>query len=187
MENEEMKPNYWPSVLIGAITVGILVSIGLNGVNYYIASSEPGVGALAASGGILVVGCLLGLIGGFISTRHYAKTHEVAFTIGQGALIGLFTGLISSIIVSIVGYIIYLFDPTLPERVTDVLIQTFETMEGMTDAQREQSIIGLEEGLEEGQSIVGVLKQTALMALILGFVNLLSGMIGAKIFASEEE
>jgi hypothetical protein len=78
-------------------------------------------------------------------------------------------------------------DPTLPERVAEVMIKTFETMEGLSEAQREESIVGLEEGLEKGKTFIGILKQTALMAVVLGLVNLISGMIGAKIFASEEE
>jgi hypothetical protein len=45
----------------------------------------------------------------------------------------------------------------------------------------------MEQGFEEQSSLGGILKGVAINAGVLGFVNLLSGMVGAKIFASEEE
>ncbi|HBZ39609.1 MAG TPA: hypothetical protein DEO59_14470 [Balneola sp.] len=55
------------------------------------------------------------------------------------------------------------------------------------ESQKDEIITSMEESFEDQSSMGGVLKGIAINAGVLGFVNLLSGMIGAKIFASEEE
>jgi len=129
----------------------------------------------------------VGLIGGIIATRHYAKTHDVTFPIGTGALIGLFTGIAAAIIGGILGQVWGLVDPTLLERFGDTMVGAIDMNEQIPDGQKDQIISDMQQGFEDQQSIGGIIKGIAINSGVLGFVNLLSGMIGAKIFASEEE
>ncbi|MEO9884836.1 MAG: DUF4199 family protein [Balneola sp.] len=187
MENEEMKPSYWPSVIQAAIIVAVVTTVVGLGLLYYVAGSEPSMGIMMISGLTIPVTCLIGLIGGILATRSYAKAYDVTFPIGTGALIGLFTGIIAALIAGVLGQIWNFVDPTLTERFAETMIGAFEMNDQIPDAQKDEIIMSMEQGFEDQNSIGGILKGIAINAGVLGFVNLLSGMIGAKIFASEEE
>ncbi len=187
MENEEMNPSYWPSVIVGALIVSIATTVAGLGLLYFVAGSEPSMGIMITSSLFVPITCLVGLIGGIISTRHYAKTHDVTFPIGTGALIGLFTGVIAAIIGGVLGLIWDLVDPTLLDRFAETMVGAIEMNEQIPDSQKDQIITDMEQNFADQQSAGGMVKSIAIQCGILGFVNLLSGMIGAKIFASEEE
>jgi len=187
MENEEIKPSYWPSVIQAAIIVAVVTTVVGLGLLYYVAGSEPSMGIMMISGLTIPVTCLIGLIGGILATRSYAKAYDVTFPIGTGALIGLFTGIIAALIAGVLGQIWNFVDPTLTERFAETMIGAFEMNDQIPDAQKDEIIMSMEQGFEDQNSIGGILKGIAINAGVLGFVNLLSGMIGAKIFVSEEE
>jgi len=187
MENEEMKPSYWPSVIQAAIIVAVVTTVVGLGLMYYVAGSEPSMGVMMISGLTIPITCLIGLIGGILATRSYAKAYDLTFPIGTGALIGLFTGIIAAVVGGILGQVWNLIDPTLPERFADTMIGAFEMNDQIPESQKDEIIMGMEESFENQNSMGGILKAVAINAGVLGFVNLLSGMIGAKIFASEEE
>lgn len=187
MENEEMKPSYWPSVIQAAIIVAVVTTIVGLGLMYYVAGSEPSMGVMMISGLTIPITCLIGLIGGILATRSYAKAYDLTFPIGTGALIGLFTGIIAAVIGGVLGQVWNLFDPTLSERFADTMIGAFEMNDQIPESQKDEIIMGMEESFENQNSMGGILQAIAINAGVLGFVNLLSGMIGAKIFASEEE
>jgi hypothetical protein len=73
------------------------------------------------------------------------------------------------------------------ERFADTMIGAFEMNDQIPESQKDEIITNMEQGFEEQSSLGGILKGVAINAGVLGFVNLLSGMVGAKIFASEEE
>lgn len=187
MENEEMQPSYWPSVIQAAIIVAVVTTVVGLGLLYYVAGSEPSMGIMMISGLTIPITCLIGLIGGILATRSYAKAFDLTFPIGTGALIGLFTGIIAAVVGGILGQIWNFIDPTLMERFADTMIGAFEMNDQIPDSQKDEIITNMEQSFEEQNSVGGVLKGIAINAGVLGFVNLLSGMIGAKIFASEEE
>lgn len=183
--NDETMPSYWQSVVIGALTVAVLTSaIGLI-LQYYLASSEPTLKLMIISGLSLPLTCLLGLVGGIVSTRHYAKTYDITFLVGKGAVIGLFTGILASVFATVIGQLWMLIDPTLLDRFSSNLIAVFEQME-MAAAQKEETIQTMRENYDNMKTVGGIFKAMLINAGVLGLVNLISGMIGAKIFASEE-
>lgn len=187
MDNYEQpeSPSFWPSVLIGAFIVSIVSSVLGLFLAYYIAGSEPSMTMLAISGLSVPITCLFGLIGGIIASRHYAKTYEITFLIGKGALIGLYTGVLAAVLSTVITQLWYLVDPTLPERFSQAMISVFEQME-MPAAQKEETLSQMQAQFESQQSFGAILQGLAINAGILGFVNVISGMIGAKIFASED-
>lgn len=190
MEHEQIEneiPSYWNSVLIGALIVAILSSVAGTILLYYVAGTEPSMSLLIVSSLFVPVTCLVGLVGGLISTRHYAKTNDVTFPIGKGALIGLLTGVLAAVFSSVISLIwTQLIDPSLMEAFTNNMISAMESVE-MPQAQREQSINGMMENKEKQNSAGGILTSLAINAGILGVVNAITGMIGAKLFASEKE
>lgn len=185
MENEQVVPTYWNSVLIGALTVALITGgLGIL-LMYYVAGADPSMTVMVVSGLTLPLTCLFGLVGGIISTRHYAKTFDITFTIGQGALIGLLTGAIAAIFATIISQLWMLIDPALMENFYDNMIYSMEQI-GMPQAQLNDTIDNMQQTREQQQSIGGIALGLLINAVVLGIVNAITGMIGAKIFASEE-
>ena len=189
MEQDQMQaetPSYWPSVIIGALVVTIVTSVIVTAYLYYLASAEPSMGLLIKSGLMMPISCLFGLLGGIISTRHYAKTNEITFAIGKGALIGLYTGLVASVFSLLLSQLWQFIDPALMENFSNNLIEAMGSA-NMPEAQYNETVDKMRADFANQQTLVGVLKGGAINAAVLGIVNAISGMIGAKIFASPEE
>lgn len=190
MENEQIEqanPSYWTSVMIGALVVALLSSVAGTALLYYAAGAEASMSLLIVSSLFVPVTCLVGLFGGIISTRHYAKTYDLTFPIGKGALIGFLTGVVAAVIGSIISLLwTKLIDPSLMEAFASNMVSAMEMVE-MPQAQREQAISSMMENMETQNTAGGIVKSFAINAGILGAVNAITGMIGAKIFASEKE
>lgn len=182
MENEEMKPSYWSSVFIAAIIIGVIMSVLSLGSQYMTISNEP-TGAQFSLGqlvGILV--CLIAAIGGIISTRHYAKENDITFTIGTGALIGFLTGVVGVVISGIISLIwTKLLDPGLNQAMYDWQVANLEA-QNLPDAQMEMAL----SFIPDPTSLSAFFIATGILLVVVGIVNALTGMIGAKVFASEE-
>lgn len=185
MENDTMEnesPSYWTSVLIGALVVGLLTTILSIVSQYMTISSEPTGSSFNLSQIIGVFSCFVGAIGGVIATRHYAKEYDITFPIGKGALIGLFTGLIAVVISAIIGLIwMYVIDTGLADAFYEWQIANLEA-QNMTDDQMEMAM-GF---IPQPGSTSALVWSTAIGFVLMGILNTISGLIGAKIFASEE-
>jgi len=190
MEEEHMdsvNPSYWTSVMIGALIVSLITSVAGIGLLYYGAGAEASMSLLIVSSLFVPVNCLLGLIGGVIATRHYAKTYDLTFPIGKGALIGFLTGVVAAVISTSISQIWSLvIDPSLMDAFFNNMISALDTID-MPQAQKEQSINGMVESMENQNSAGNIFKSLLINAGILGIVNAITGMIGAKIFASEQD
>ena len=185
MDNEQAAPSYWNSVLIGALTVALITG-GLGIIlMYYVAGAEPSMTLMVVSGLTLPLTCLFGLVGGVIATRHYAKTFDITFTIGQGALIGLLTGAVAAIFATVISQLWMMIDPALMENFYENMIYSMEQI-GMPQAQLNDAIDNMEQTRAQQQSLGGIALGVLINAIVLGIVNAITGMIGAKIFASEE-
>ena len=180
---QNTQPSYWPSVMIGAFVIGLIMSV-LGIVSQYMTiNSEPVGSAFTLAQGIGTFACLFGAIGGFIATRHYAKEHEVTFPIGKGALIGFMTGLVGVVVSTIIGLIWqYIVDPELNQAVYDWSIRNLEAM-NLPAEQLEMQM----NFLPEPGAMSTLLWTVGIGIVALGVLNLVSGIIGAKVFASEDE
>lgn len=182
-ENQGMLPSYWPSVLVGALIVGIIMSL-LGVLSQYLTiSSEPSGSSFTLGQSIGILACLISAIGGFIATRHYAKEFEITFPIGKGALIGFFTGAVGVLISSVISLIwTYVIDPELNQAVYDWSVRNLEAQ----NLPAEQFEMALNFIPEPGS--LTTLMWTLVIGLVsVGILNLISGIIGAKVFASEED
>tara|TARA_R110002096_G_scaffold425644_1_gene634438 strand:+ start:10472 stop:11035 length:564 start_codon:yes stop_codon:yes gene_type:complete len=187
MENEQVQPSYWSSVIIGALFTAIVIFIVSLVSGYMTISSEP-TGAMFSPGQFIgILACLIGAFGGVLSTRHYAKTNDITFTIGTGALIGLFTGIIAAVISGVLSQLWQFVDPSFVQNIIDATVANLDAMTSIPDDQKEKIIAGTVETIESQYgSLSGILKGTAISMATFGFLNALTGMIGAKIFASED-
>ncbi len=182
IENEQAQASYWNSVIIGGFIVAIIMSVMGLASQYMTISSEP-TGAQFNMASLLgTIACLIGAIGGIISTRHYANTYDITFPIGTGALIGFLTG-VAGVVISTVISLIWtsVIDPGLNQAVYDWQIANLEA-QNLPPEQMEMAM----SFMPEPGSMSTLLWQAGIGLVVIGILNLVTGMIGAKIFASED-
>lgn len=180
---QQTQPSYWPSVMIGALIIGLVMSV-LGIISQYMTiSSEPVGSSFTLAQGLGTFSCLVGAIGGFFATRHYALENEITFPIGKGALIGFLTGVVGTVISTIIGLIWqFVVDPELNQAVYDWSVRNLEA-QNLPAEQFEMAL----NFIPEPGSMSTLLWGLGIGIVVLGILNLVSGIIGAKVFAKEEE
>lgn len=180
MDNEynmvEETPSYWNSVLIAGVITGLITAVmGL--VSGYLTISNPTAGSIT---GMLV--CLLGAVGGIIVNWHYAKENDLTYKIGKGALLGFLTAIVAVVISALISQIwTMVIDPGLNQAIYDASISSLEA-QGMTQDQIDMAM----QFQPEPGTTTYLLVQVGMGFLSLGIINAITGLIGAKIFASED-
>ncbi len=180
---QNSQPSYWPSVMIGALIIGLIMSV-LGIISQYMTIvSEPTGSSFTLAQGIGTFACLFGAIGGFYATRHYAKENEITFPIGKGALIGFITGVVGVFVSTIIGIIWqYVIDPELDDAVYEWSVRNLEA-QNLPAEQFEMAL----NFIPEPGAMSTLIWTIGIGIVALGVLNLISGIIGAKVFASEEE
>jgi len=171
-------PSYWNAVITAGLITAIVYSIiGL-------ASAYLTIGGSTGAGqGLGISACLVSSIAGVIANRLYAKGFNLTYPIGKGALLGFLAGLVTLI----VGTAISLFwteiiDTGMNDALMQSTIANLET-QGLTQDQIDQALsISPEPG-----SMNAILVQFGIGFVSLSIINVISGIISAKIFAKEEE
>lgn len=176
-------PSYWPSVGIAAVIFGIISFVMYLISSYATINSEPTGSLFGPSMFIGLFGCLIGALAGLTAVWHYAKEYNLSITLGQGALIGFLAGAVMTIISSLLSQSWALVDPELTQKMIDSTIANFENMD-MPEESKQQMIDSTVESMRSQQQLGS---QLLWGIPISGLLNLLSGMIGAKVFGKKEE
>lgn len=186
MEQDQMQvetPSYWPSVIIGAIIVAAISSILGILSQYMTISNEPTGAQFSLGQAVGSIVCLLAIVGGFIATRHYAKNNDVTFKIGKGAVIGFLTGALGAVFSTVLSLIwTKIIDTSLNQNFYDWQMRNLEA-QNLPQEQFEM----MQGFITDPGSTNAILMGLGIGILMFGILNLISGMIGAKIFASPEE
>lgn len=182
MENEQVQPSYWNSVILASLITAIIVTaFGLIG-GYMTLGSEPSGSFFNSAQLMSTIGCLAGAVGGVFANWHYVKESQVTYKIGKGALIGLFVALGATVLTILLSQIWNVIDPSYQQALIDWNIQNFDAMAQMPEEAKQQAM----EGFENPNSLKNIGIQAASTFVSLGILNVISGLIGAKVFASEE-
>ncbi len=181
MENEQL-PSYWNSVLVASLVAGIIVTAFSIIGGYMTIKSEPSGTFFNSSQLLGTIGCLAGAVGGVLANWHYAKEFNISYKVGKGALIGLLVALGATVVAVILGQIWNFIDPSFQQAIIDWNIQNFEAMQQMPAEAKEEAIASM----EDANSLKNIGIQAIVTFISLGIVNVISGLIGAKVFASEE-
>lgn len=177
------NPSYWTSVSIAGLIFGIVVFALSIIISYITINSEPSGSLLSPMQFVGTIVCLIGAFGGMLATWHYANEYDVPFTLGKGALIGLFVGIVIALINVLLTQGWHLIDPNMTQRLIDHTVANIQAS-SMPDQQKQQTIDMMADTLKNRNSIGTQL----LWGLPLyGILNLITGMIGAKIFSKKEE
>ncbi|MGD8426531.1 MAG: DUF4199 domain-containing protein [Balneolaceae bacterium] len=182
-QTSSSNPSYSTSVGIAGVLFGIVTFALSLIVAYATINSEPTGSMLSPIqlAGTLV--CLVGAFGGMLATWHYAKEYDIPFTLGKGALIGLYTGLAIAIVSVLLNQVWHLIDPDMTQRLIEHSIANIQAS-NMADQQKQQTMDMVAESLRNQDSIG---RQLLWGLPLYGILNLLTGMIGAKVFSKKEE
>lgn len=175
--------NYWQSIaIVGAIFSIISFAIGLF-FGYRQINAEPS-GALFSPmmfSGVIV--CLITCIAGAVAVWHYTKEVSLYIKLGQGALIGFLTGAVIVLVSIVLNEVWSFIDPAYTDKLVEAAIANVEEMDLPSDAKNDM-IDTMAESVRSSQSIT----QQLLWGIpITGLLNLISGLIGAKIFGKKDE
>lgn len=182
-ETTRPDPSYWPSVGIASLIFGI-ISFAIYLISTYVTiNSEPSGSIFGPSMWIGILSCLVGAFAGLTAVWHYANEHDIAVTLGRGALIGFLAGAGMTVISAVLSQAWNVVDPDLTQKLIDSTVANMEAME-MPEANRQEMIDQTVESMRSSTTLGG---QLLWGIPISGLLNLLTGMIGAKVFGREEE
>jgi hypothetical protein len=169
-------PSYWNAVITAGLITGIILTVIQLTTNYMTIAGS-------SATGMAIIGCLIASIAGIISNWMYAKGYDLTYPIGKGALLGVFSGIITSIVTfSLSLFWTKVIDTGMNEAIIEATLKSFED-QGLS----QEEIDMAQSFIPDPNSLVGLII-TFLSALAMYVViNLISGIISAKIFAKEEE
>ncbi|NBC25595.1 MAG: DUF4199 family protein [Bacteroidetes bacterium] len=189
MENEQHRSSdsltltdYLPSAgIIGAVFSIISFALSL-AIGYQQINSEPSGSMFSPQslGGTLI--CLVSCFAGALAVWHFTKDVTPHIKLGQGAALGFLTGVVIVIVTALFNEIWSLIDPEYTDKLVEATVANVEAMD-LPEQQKNQMVDGMAESVRSQQSIGS---QLLWGIPIYGILNLLTAMIGVKIFAKKE-
>jgi hypothetical protein len=176
--------DYLPSVgIVGAI-FSLISFVGGLFFGYQQINAEP-TGSFFSpfmiSSGVI---CLITSIAGLIAVWHFSKEVSPALKMGQGAVIGFLTGAVIVVISIILSELWVMFvDPEYNQKVLESMIANIEAMD-MPQNTKDDMIDAMAESIDTQQSF---LRQIFWGIPVTGLLNLVTGLIGVKLFAEKHE
>lgn len=180
---EQKEFSYWNSVLIvGGVfaVVGFVLQLIFG---YMQINSEPtgSLFTLYSISGIFI--CLATCVAGMMAVWHFTNEMSPKLTFGQGAVIGVLTGVVMVIISGLLSQFWNFIDPAYNEKIMESMIANFEASsmdQNMKDQMIDQTVASME-------SSSSFLRQLLVGIPFMGILNLLTGLLGVKLFAEKEE
>lgn len=174
--------DYLPSSSIVGVIFGLVTFVvGLFFIYQQINSEPSGsmLGMIMGSVSMLAV-CLIAAFGGLVAVWHFTKEVTSTLKLGQGAVIGFLTGAVIAVVSVILSELWSTFiDPEMMRNYADSMMANFEAMD-----MPQSTLDDMAESFEEGDSMF---RQMFLNIPLYGVLNLLTALIGVKIFADKPE
>lgn len=174
--------SYWNSaLLIGSLFAVISAVISLAAGYYQISQEASGslFGPVAISGTVV---CLISALAGLAAVRNYTREVTRTLSFGQGAVIGLATAAVIVVVSTALTQLWYLIDPNYLENIMESVIANMEAM-GVPD----EALEGQIDAIMESQTLAGTLKNAVISLGVMGLLNVLTALLGVRLFAEREE
>jgi len=177
------QPSYWTSVGVAGLLFGIIV-FALSIISAYATINSEPTGSLFSPVQLIgTLACLVGAFGGMLAIWHYTREFDVVVKLGKGALIGLLAGVAITIVNVLLSQIWTIVDPDMMDKMIESTLANLEAMD-MPEQQKQQTIDMTVESMRSQKNIGTQLLWGLPMY---GILNIITGMIGAKIFGADEE
>lgn len=174
--------DYLPSSTIVGVIFGLITFVvGLFFIYQQINSDPSGnmMGMILGSVSMLAV-CLIAACAGLVAVWHFTKEVTSTLKLGQGAVIGFLTGAVLAVVSVVLSEIWATFiDPEMMRNYADSMMANFEAMD-----MPQSTLDEMAESFEEGDSMF---RQIFLNIPLYGVLNLITALIGVKIFADKPE
>ncbi|MEX0771015.1 MAG: DUF4199 domain-containing protein [Balneolaceae bacterium] len=186
-QHQEVRPSpeitsYWTSVLlVGGIFSLVSFVIGLI-FGYIQIGSEPTGSMFTPFMMSGVVICLATCVAGLVAVWHYCREVTPVIKLGRGALIGFLTGVAVVVFSSVLNELWLYIDPEYTQKLLENIVQNVEAMDVPAET-RDQLVDQMAAGIQ-GQNF---LNQLLWGIPSTGLLNLLTGMLGVKLFAEKKE
>lgn len=183
------QPSKQSQFFSAAIQVGLLLGVlsavmQIVNINMTI-SAEPSSSPFDIKS--LVVGilsCLLSIGFGVFAVKQYLGNQEdKRLKLGEGALIGFYTSIVSIVVGTVLMELWLVVDPEMYQNFLDANMRNYENNPNMP----EEMLTNLESQFSKSLTLQGRLSQLLFALPIGGIIMALSGMLGVKIFAEKEE
>lgn len=188
-ENSEHSPGlqfsqFLPSAaLVGAIFGVVSFVIGLY-FGYQQINSEPSGSLFSPMLFSGVVICLITSFAGLVAVWHFAKEVSPSLSMGQGAALGFMAGAVIAIVSVLLNEVwVTLVDPEYTEKMIESSIAAIEMLD-LPESTKDDMIDAIEESMEQGASLG---RQLFIGVPVNGLLNLITALIGVKIFAEKKE
>lgn len=179
---ENAQPSYQNSVLISGIIFGLAVFVISLTASYTTIYSEPTGFIFSPVQLIGTLGCLVGSFGGMFAIWHYTRSYDVPLTLGKGALIGFLAGIAILIINILLNEFWTFIDPDLNQKLLESSIANIKAMD-FPKQQKRQMMDMMASSMKGERDIISKL----LWGLpFYGILNLITAMIGVKLFGKKE-
>jgi hypothetical protein len=173
--------SYWSSVILASLIFGVVYFALTIGTGYYVINHQPTSAAMSPSSIIGTVVCLFAGFGGMLAVWHHINEYGVTIQMGRGAVIGIITGLLIGIISFVLVHLWEYIDPNYTSRLMDVQIAIMNSKGNLTSEQQ-QKMADMMHNRGAMFQVLGALFTT----IGLGILNLITGIIGTKIFKGDE-
>jgi hypothetical protein len=180
-----MSNDTMPYVLRFAVVFALIISVLSTALSYYIVSVDPSLFTFIAQGLNGALMCLFGGLAGLFVVRSYVKDTDAIVKVGNGAVVGLITGVIIAVTSGVIGILWQFIDPTLTERLMEATMNAVDSMGEMDTAQQEAMMDQMM--ANDPSKLSTQLTNMGAFAVILGILNMITGMIGSSIFSKKEE
>lgn len=184
MDSSVTINQFLPSAaLVGAIFGLISFVLGLF-FGYQQINSEPSGSFLSPTliGGVVV--CLITSFAGLVAVWHFAKEASPSLSMGQGAALGFMAGAVIAIVSVLLNQIwVTLVDPEYTAKMIESSIAAIEMLD-FPESTKDDMIDAISESMEQGASLG---RQLFIGVPVNGLLNLITALIGVKIFAEKKE
>lgn len=172
------------AVQVGLILALISAIMQIVNINMTI-SAEPSTSVVDVKSIVVgLVSCLLSIGFGVFAVKQYLGTQEdKSMKLGEGALLGLYTAVISTLAATILMELWLVVDPEMYQNFFDASMRTFESNPNFP----EEMLANMESQFSKTLTLQGRLSQLLFALPVGAIIMALSGMLGVKIFAEKEE
>jgi hypothetical protein len=183
MENNQSK------LFQSAITVGVVMALlgtVLSYTNIYMTINQDPSGSPVDVKSIVVgiFSCLLAIAGGLAVVKVYlGQADDKKMKLGQGALLGVYTALVSTVASTIFSELWIMIDPEVYVNFMDAQLRNMESMPGIS----EEMLNMMEDNLSGTLTLAGRLKSLIWAVPIGVILYALFAMLGVKFFAEQPD
>jgi hypothetical protein len=172
--------SFWNAALKAGVVFGFVVFLVSTIGGYITIHSEP-TGNLF-SGTILwsAIGCLVAIFGGVLGVKFFINECGPEMKIGQGAVIGLVTGIVLAVVAQFLSLLWPLVDPSYIENLQTALIANIELSEQIPAAQKEDMVDAIYAQFQDYYSAGSIIQGFFMGTITYGLLNVLSGLLAAK-------